>query len=213
MTRPIYEPTPARKDSYLEFWQDQLLRRPAPSGGELIQIFRAYHYLSTITRTSGGSQSLVDWDYWNFCDEEVFVPLDTALQPDPTPGVDQVRRVQLGADVNSTVPGKYDIYFGTVPDSTFTGSVELAMHDGDDTWGFPDSICHSLQSGFGGSFLLFQLDRIYPILDPIGGTNDVPQLSFTIAQVNSGGLSKDFTFFWMEIHFNPNVNMCTPQSS
>jgi hypothetical protein len=157
----------------------------------------------------------VDWDYWNFCDETVFVPLDTSLNPDPTPGVDQVRRVQLGADVDSTVPGKYDIFFGTIPDvpGGVVTSVELAMHDGDDTWGFPDAACHSVYGGFGSSFLVLQLDRIYPILDPFGGTNDVPQISFTVAQFNAGATSVDFSISWMEIHFNPNVTICPADSS
>ena len=38
MTRPIYEPTPTRKDAYLDFQDQQLFRRPRPAaaaGGEV----------------------------------------------------------------------------------------------------------------------------------------------------------------------------------
>jgi|SoiMethySBSTD1v2_1073268.scaffolds.fasta_scaffold666037_2 hypothetical protein len=146
-----------------------------------------------VVRTSGGSQTTVDWPEWDCSDIEVFTPLDASLAT-ADPG-ETVRRVQLNA------AGWYSIYFGALPTATASGPIELAMHDGDDTWGFPDQVIHSSHTSFADGFLTFQLNRIYPIFDPFGGTNDTPQISFTVAQVT--GASVTFNPLWMEIHYLP----------
>ena len=218
MTRPIYEPTPTRKDAYLDFQQQQLFRRPRPAGGGEVQIFRATRSfdVSSVTVGSGGSQVTVDFNIWNWCDDTVFCPLDTGLNPDPTPGIDQVRRVRLGdcgTGYLDTVPGTYDVYFGAVPTSTFDGNVEIAMHDGDDTYAYADAYYHSLRSGFGSAFISAMWSKVYPIWDFEGSEGSVAELSFTIAQINAGGTNKTFRPCWLEIHFNPNVNVCGESSS
>lgn len=148
---------------------------------------------TTVTRNSGGSQTIIDWLYWESSDTTVFTPLDaTLVEADPG---ETVRRVQLNE------PGWYSIHFGAVADVNANGSVELAMHDGDDTWGFPDSVNHAVQTAYGSSFLAFHISRIYPIFDPFGGTNDTPQLSFTVAQMT--GVAMDFNPLIMEIHYLP----------
>ena len=208
MTRPVGEPSWSKAQGEQDFGIRQLFRRPKPLTGEPTQYFRAYKYISNIVRTTGGSQTVVDWDFWEFCDEDVFTPLNTSLQPDPVPGVDQVRRVRLDPD---TYPGKYDFFFGAAAFPAANGSLELAMHDGDDTWGVPDVVYHAVHTSYGGGFYVLNLVRIYPIVDPFGGTNDPPEISFTVAQVTGSNMT--FNPLWFEIHYTPNVDMCPEGSS
>ena len=218
MTQPVQEPLTQRSISQLNWGQNQLFRRPDPNASSPVQIFRATRGFdaSAVSVGSGGSQVTVDFDIWNWCDDSVFCPLDTGLNPDPTPGVDSVRRVRLsdcGTAYLDTVPGTYDIYFAVVPVGTFDGDVELTLHDGDDTYGFGDSYYHSLRSGFGSSFISAMWSKVYPIWDFQGDEGSVAELSFTIAQINSGGTTRTFTPCWLEIHFNPNVNVCDVSAS
>lgn len=204
MTKPMYEPSDANIQGNQGYRIRQLERRPGPAG-TLIQYFRAARYLTDVVRTSGGSQTVVLWDWWEYCDDTVFTPLDQALQPDPTPGVDQVQRVQLDAD------GRYTFYFGAVADVSANGPIELAMHDGDTPWGFSDSALHYDHTSFGGSFLVLSLSRVYPMGDPFGSGSFVPQISFTVSQVT--GANVNFNPLIMEIQYEPNVDMCAIGSS
>jgi hypothetical protein len=157
----------------------------------------------------GTTQVTVDWDAWEFCNEEVFIPLDTGLNPDPTPGVDQVRRVEL--DV-ANFPGRYTFFFGAHNTSGIAGTVELAMHDGDDIWSREESVLHGSNTGLSVGFYALSFSRIYPLFDPLGAGAGAPQqISFTVAQ--NGGLSESFSELVMEIHYEPCVNMCPINSS
>jgi hypothetical protein len=174
-----------------------------------IEYFRAARYLSTVSVSNSGTQITVDWDYWEFCDEDVFTPLDTALSPDPIPGVDQVRRVRL--DI-ANFPGRYTFTFSAHNSSSIDGTVEMSMHDGDLVWGRPDTMLHPFASAFTIGFATFQLSRVYPMLDPFGSGTHIPEISFTLAQ-NSATNPEEFSELMMEISYDPNVNICPPGSS
>jgi len=205
MTRNIGEPSISKEQGSQDFGIRQLFRRPAPvSSGDLIQYFRAYRYVSNIVRSSGGSRTLVLWDFWEYCDTDVFSPLDGTGNP-PDPGVDQLQEVVLEA------AGRYTIYFGARAFPVANGSVELAMHDDDSTWGEPDVVYHVANTAYGGGFMVLQVDRVYPIADPAGGTPATPIIAFTVAQIT--GSNMIFNPLWMEIQYEPNVNFCEPGSS
>ena len=210
MSRPIYEPTPPREDARLGFGNDQLFRRPAPISGCQIEYFRAVRYLTPVT-VGGTTQITVDWDGWEWC-SEVFIPLDQNLNPDPTPGVDQVRRVQL--DI-VTFPGRYTFMWGAHNTSNIAGSVEMSIHDGDPIWGRPESTVHGAQAVGANSltvgFYQMTMSRIYPLYDPFGSGLHTPQISFTLAQ--NGGASENFSELVMEIHYESCVNICPEGSS
>lgn len=178
-----------------------------------VQVFRAGRFSTNLAVGSGGSQITVAFDTWDYCNTSVFCPLDEGLASDPTPGVDKVPRIRLGdcgTGYADTVPGTYDIYFAaSCISGTFDGDIELALHDGDDTWAIPDAYYHSLRSGFGTAYLSAMWSKVYPIWDYLGGgETSVAELSFTIAQINAGGTSKNFRPCWLEIHFNPHVSVC-----
>ena len=97
--------------------------------------------------------------------------------------------------------GRYEFFFGAIADVSAAGPIELAMHDGDDTWGFPDVVYHSAHPSFGGGFYVLSLSRVYPIFDPFGGSNDTPEVSFTVAQVT--GANVTFNPCWIEIQYEP----------
>jgi hypothetical protein len=210
LSRPVYEPTPARYDAYNDFGNQQLFRRPSTAGVDCsIQYFRAARYLTPVTTGTGTTQITVDWDAWEFCDENVFTPLDTSLNPDPIPGVDQVRRVRLDY---ATYPGRYTFVFEAHNSSSIAGSVEMSMHDGDDIWGRPESVLHAPTGALTVGFFVFNLSKIYPLFDPISASGGfTAEISFTIAQ--NSGASEDFSELLMEIHYEPCVNICPPGSS
>lgn len=159
-----------------------------------IQIFRAAN--NQTTTVPGTSRITVDFEEWQVSAPAsvpvAFTPLDTALVA-ADPG-DVVRRVQLELE------GRYTFLFGAVRGSAISGTLEIAMHDGDDTWGFPDCVYHGDEDGgLGIGFATLSLSRIYPIYDPFGGVNDIPQISITLAQ--NGGSSEAFGPCTLEIHY------------
>jgi hypothetical protein len=202
MTAPIQEPNLYRHASGLQWGQNQLFRRPGPPGTAPMQIFRAARYLTNIT-VPGPSQIIVDWDYWEYCEDAgIYEPLNTALGP-ALPG-QQVRRVELDIVTN---PGRYTFFFGAIPANDILGSTEIAMHDGDLVWGWEESVIHgSMSGGLSGGFMIFNQNRVYPLLDPFGSGTQVPQISWTLAQ-NSAS-SEDFITAIFEIHYEPNVEIC-----
>jgi len=80
------------------------------------------------------------------------------------------------------------------------------MHDGDDIWGFPDDINHGATTSLSRGFFGLNISRVYPMLDPFGGSSFFPEISFTLAQ--SGGSSETFNPCIMEIHYESNVVIC-----
>lgn len=71
MTRPIYEPSLPRADAYLDFQQQQLFRRPAPTSNVFEWGLAIFTTNQTVT-TGFGSALQPDWD-------EVYVPSGQTL--------------------------------------------------------------------------------------------------------------------------------------
>lgn len=202
MTRPIGEPSWSKAQGEQDFGIRQLFRRPKQGEACDIQIFRAARYLSSVT-VAGTSQITVDFDSWEYCDETIFVPLNTALNP-ASPG-EKMRRLRLPED------GRYTISYAAHNTSDIAGTVEMALHDGDDVWSRPDSFLHGNGTGLAVGFYAFQTVKVYPIYDPFGGSNFVPELSLTLAQ--NGGSSEAFSEILMEVTYEPCVVFCDPGSS
>lgn len=107
MTRPIYEPSPARTDAKLGFGNAQLFRRPAPSGSGSGVV--AFAYMGMILNQDDPFPTDTDdtpthYGTWN----EGFTSDENILYPDLTNGI-----IYLGTegsypgDINFSSPGYY----------------------------------------------------------------------------------------------------------
>jgi hypothetical protein len=65
VTRPVYEPTPSRWSSALDYGSQQLFRRPAPASDDFLEV---YAYMDTYN-----GQVLPDNDWWIVEDWEEFM--------------------------------------------------------------------------------------------------------------------------------------------
>lgn len=126
MTRPIYEPTPARYDAYNDFGNQQLFRRPAPtSEGATIPGFHGYMTEDLVLTT--GNDGQLAWDFWVNDDDTIF-EAGTITGGDAT-------------DVVLLVDGWYSIDvwagFTTAPTTGFAGI--MMIHDDTDIFGPSES--------------------------------------------------------------------------
>jgi hypothetical protein len=204
VTQPIQEPLLPRAIAKTVWDTNQLYRRPDPNQAPIIQIFRAAVQAGDTFSVPDATGTIVDWPDWENCGEDgVFSPINTSGTPaGPT---DTVRRVVLDFDL---FPGRYQFFFGVVPDTDINGVTQLAMHDDDATWGYPDITLHGpWNGGLENGFMMFTLTRTYPIFDPTGGIpSDAADVFFTIAQ--TGGSSETFGPCIMEIQYESNVLFC-----
>jgi hypothetical protein len=71
VSKPIFEPSLTREDARLSFGNDQLFRRPSPSGQGILPSFRARRELGSLS-VSDLANTNVCWDNWEICDTSVF---------------------------------------------------------------------------------------------------------------------------------------------
>lgn len=157
MSRPIYEPTPARMDSQLTYGSDQLFRRPAPmfAGTTVFPTFRARKQVATQNIISGPQNITVCWDCWEICDEDVFSVITTG-------GPGECEDFLLEVGLNRT--GVYAIHAQLHYQDSLTFKAAIGMFDdvNDRMWYDLDDW---LDVGTAAPSLSFQVVRLYNEFD------------------------------------------------
>ena len=145
MSRPIYEPTLTREDARLGFGNDQLFRRPAPSGGQVIAyawiLFEAFANIPTNTWYNlGNVASPLNLD-WFISDADSLANFD--IDPD---------QCSIGWDL----PGEYFATAWVLFDDTFIDGNRLSL---------------ALNRGVNHTYASFRIANINPV--DATGTADV----------------------------------------
>lgn len=190
MTRPIYEPTPARKDSYLEFQTDQLFRRPAPPASEAtIPGFHGWMTEDLVLTT--GNDGQLAWDFWIIDDGSIF-DATTITGGDAT-------------DVTLLIDGWYSIdcwaLFSSAPATGFAGI--MMIHDDTDVLAPAESQGVTYPLNFHlDTALKFTKVAYFP---PVFLTQDPPsfawadRLEFWVVQ--NAGINRTITAAYLNIGF------------
>lgn len=191
MSRPIYEPTPARYDAYNDFGNQQLFRRPAPEGATTAPaFFRAYNVFVPRTCGSTGTTQTMVFDFWENCDETVFDVQTTAGNM---------------TTLEILIPGRMILQWGVKFENALSDSFGMSIIEDESVFG-PNThmtvhgrVTNGAQSFESAPAIYVQtLHRSYPVLDLFNSGNQFPIiLTFALNQIT--GSAQDTEFAYLDV--------------